>query len=1089
MGKKPDHRALLSAALLAGACLSCAAQGLSPRFEQAVFQPVPAARPWVWWHWMNGNISRKGITAELEAMARVGLGGCSVTSANPPPGVPRGPVDLLSPEWMDLVHHAMAECDRLGLGFGMAAGDGWTQLGGPWITEEESMQVITWSEKTVEGPAPLAVQLPPPSTRRDYFRDIAVLAFPSEGPSLKEVPFSVSGSVLDADFGAMADGNLDTETVLPLADKDHPVVLDFHFESPFRAASLAIFFGAHLQIHEGRLEASDDGIHYRAVRRFKSPNGGSELSSTGVSFPPVTAEYFRVVFEDSSRGARGIRIQELELYGNQKIDRWTEKAGFVRAERMPLQLAAPVRSIPDGAVQDLTGCMDSQGVLRWSAPPGKWTIVRLGYTTTGYENKPATEKGRGLEANKFSRQVVRKHFSEYIGKILETAGPQARRAFRRIHTDSWEQGTQNWSHDFLSEFRGRRGYDAAPHLLALVGYPVGGAAAAERFLWDFRKTCSDLIADNYYGELRRVASECGLEFCAETFGYGNFHNQDASAQVDVPMGEFWMNEQFWLPRIKGPASAAHLYGKKFVGLEAFTTRNNVDGFSLHPFLTKRFGDAAFCYGGNQLNIHSWAHDPAVDRFPGMTFSVFGLIYNNRQTWFEQSSAWIDYLARCQSMLQQGRFAADLLVFVGENNPYAIYHNPLAEPPPAGYDYDLCHAEALLSDASVDRGDIVFSSGARYRMLVLQPESTYMTLPVLRKIGSLVEQGATVLGPRPETSPSLADQDHLDEFQALADQLWDKGSVLQNVTLATALEQAGMMPDLEFRGDFHEAPLWIHRTAGNTHIYFISNQQEQALSVDAVFRVGGLRPELWRADTGLMTTPSGWESTPEGRTEIPLALDPYGSLFVVFRPGRTSAESCPPEPASSAAVCAVDGPWELSFPPQFGYDDLLPEPRTLKQLVSWADSEDEDLKYFSGTGVYRTRFSLAEKKPGCGYVLDLGQVDVMAEVFLNGKKQGGLWKPPYRVEVTEDVLAGSNQLEIRVVNLWVNRLIGDERMPACLPIQMNGILRQEDTPDWFVNGGAVPDTGRVGFSFYRRWSADSPLQPSGLIGPVTLETMQ
>jgi hypothetical protein len=1084
---------LICAVLLAGFCVPCGAQ--TSRVEQAFLQPAPAAKPWVWWHWMNGNISRAGIHAELEAMARVGIGGCSVTSADPPPGVPRGPVDFMSHEWLDLVHYAMEECDRLGLGFGMAAGDGWTQLGGPWISPEESMQVITWSEKTVEGPADLSVTLPPPSARQEYFRDIAVLAFPSEGPSLKDVAFSVTCSVPDIDFRPMTDGNLDTELVLPRATKEKPVVLDFHFETPFRAASMAMLFGEYLQIHEGRIEVSDDGIDYRVIRRFKSPNGGSEFSSIGVSLPPVETEYFRVVFEESSRGARGILIQELEVYGNQKIDRWTEKAGFVRAERMPLQLNAPVRSVAENSVIDLTECMDAQGVLRWKAPPGQWTIVRLAYTTTGYENKPATEKGRGLEADKFSRKVVRKHFSQYTGKILETAGPQARKAFRRIHTDSWEQGTQNWSHDFLNEFSRRRGFDAKPYLLALVGYPVGGAQTAERFLWDFRQTCSDLIADNYYGELRRIAAESGLQYSAETFGFGNFNNQDASSQVDVPMGEFWMNETFWLPRIKGPASAAHLQGKSCVGLEAFTTRNNVDGFSLHPYRTKVFGDAAFCYGGNQLNIHSWAHDPTADRFPGMTFSVFGLIYNNRQTWFEQSSAWIDYLARCQSLLQQGRFVADLLYFIGENNPYAIYHNPLAETPPAGYDYDLCHAEALLKDASVDRGDIVFSSGARYRVLVLQPESVYMTLPVLRKIGSLVEQGATVLGPKPVTSPSLADQDHLDEFQALADRLWcsglgaPKGVVLQDLAVGTVLKQTGVKPDVEFPGVDGEAPLWIHRKVGEEHIYFISNQQDQELAVDAVFRVSGLIPELWRADTGVITLPGGRESTPDGRSKIHLSLDPYGSAFVVFRPDPETAEVRPQEPVSFSTVCSVDGPWELSFPPQFGYADQLPESRTLEQLASWADSEDENLKYFSGTGVYKTAFSLPDKKQDCRYVLELGQVDVMAEVLLNGRPQGIVWKPPYQVYVTSDLCEGSNQLEIRAVNQWVNRLIGDERIPAALPIQQNGILRQEDTPDWFVNGGAVPDTGRVGFSFYRRWAADSPLLPSGLIGPVCLKEVR
>ncbi len=731
-------------------------------------------------------------------------------------------------------------------------------------------------------------------------------------------------------------------------------------------------------------------------------------------------------------------------------------------------------------VLDLTGQMNAEGWLDWDAPAGNWVVFRFGHTTTGKENHPAPIGGAGFEVDKMRREAVAAHFRDYPARILANAGP-ARKAITTVEIDSYEAGKQDWTPGFRDEFKARRGYDPLALLPVLAGRVVGSSGDSGRFKHDWSRTIADLYADNYYGHFRKLVHEQpGLKFTVEPYD-GPFDPLTVGSRGDVVMGEFWHQKPtIWgwnsLPKV---ASVAHTLGMPVVAAESFTGLPQLAQWRQDPYALKSTGDKAFCLGVNRFVLHTTAHQPWPDSIrPGMTMSWWGTHFGRTQTWWEQSTAWFQYVTRCQFLLQQGAYAGDLL-FLDQPD----FH------PPKGYAGDAISQEVFLRDLEVKAGRLVLPHGADYRLLVLPPLQT-MLPAVARKLESLAQGGAALLGTQPNQSPSLENQPAADaEVRQIADALWGQGKVMTGPDPAAALAGLGVQPD--FAASASDL-LWIHRRTPTAEIYFVSSQKEEAQIVECSFRVTGRLPELWDAATGEIREAGTYQMT-NGLTRLPLKFDPSGSVFVVFRRATSATESASaPNGREFYPVQAVAGGWTVRFDSKWGG----PAEVRFDQLEDWSRRPEQGIRYYSGTAAYENAFEVSPAAAGLPLWLDLGDVKNIAEVELNGMPLGILWKPPFRVELSKAVRQGANRLVVKVTNLWPNRLIGDEQEPEDLDwgptkpwkagnIKGNPGKPLQTLPDWLVKGQPRPSKERYTFTTWKFYEKDSPLLPSGLLGPVQL----
>lgn len=1133
---------------------------------QAFRNPPDSAKPWVYWFWLDGNLSREGITADLEAMHRVGIRGVLIMEVDQ--GIPKGPAPFLSSKWRELFKHVVKEATRLGIEVNMNNDGGWCGSGGPWITPELSMQVVVWSEIHVTGPRRLEMALPQPKATQNFYRDIAVLAFPTppaEGTRMAAAsPKFTTGAGHQALDGAanLTDGNAGTVATLPAPARGEPQLLDIEFPKPFTTQALTVALDAHQGSVSGTLGASDDGREFKTIRAFTLM-----WPSSSVNFDKVSARYFRLAFHPGRGGPAALPIGEVELHAGRRIEGIPAKAAYITPAFLPGG-AGPAPSAAMAVVRDkildVTAKMDNDGRLTWDVPAGNWTLLRFGYTTTGKMNHPAPKESLGLECDKLSKRAVDVHFAGLMGKLVEDQRAAGGKALAYTHIDSWEVGSQNWTPRFREEFRARRGYDPLLYLPVLTGRAVENEEVSERFLWDLRRTVADLLLDNYAGHFQKLSREHGIKLSIEAYGDGPFDSLPYAGRADMPVTEFWIGQEPWWIT-KQMASAAHVYGRPILAAEAFTARPAAGRWLNHPFRMKPLGDQMFTLGVNRYIFHRYAMQPWLDRKPGMTMGQWGIHFERTNTWWEQSKAWLAYVARCQYLLQQGHFVADVAYASSERAPSGRYTGYLQYDfdelqsvnslMPPGYDYDAVPAELLLSQMSVRDGRLTLPSGMSYRVLVL-PSATTMRLAQLRKIKELVEAGATVVGPPPSKSPSLAEYHKGDaEVRRIAAELWadcdginitehrlGKGRVVWGRSLAHVLSEAGVPPDFSSVGvEVGKQIRYIHRRVDGKEIYFIASAESQAATFLCTFRVGQKRPELWWPDTGRIERAAVYDQPP-GQTRIPIRLDPYGSVFVVFEDGgansperlaavtRNGVEgtgilaTAGPDLRGKMDGIAVErdegtgyrievaqpgtyhlktaggktlswevpalpkpieitGPWELFFPKGSG----APEHVTLDGLISWTSHRDEGVKYFSGTATYRRRIEIpaAMFEGNRGLYLDLGRVQVIAEVKLNGRALGILWKPPFRVDITQAARAGQNDLEVQVVNLWPNRLIGDDRLPE--DTERAG-PRLKEWPRWLLEGKSSP-TGRLTFTTWKHWTKDDPLLESGLLGPVRIHATE
>lgn len=756
---------------------------------------------------------------------------------------------------------------------------------------------------------------------------------------------------------------------------------------------------------------------------------------------------------------------------------------------------------------DLTGCLKEDGSLDWEVPEGKWTVMRFGSRNNGAVTRPAPLPGVGLEADKFDTTALNTHLNKFTGELLKTIGRRDQKlagGLKMLHMDSWEMGAQNWTKRFREEFISRRKYDPQPFYPVYTGMIVESREISERFLWDLRLTSQELILENHAGYIKEYGQRYGYGLSIEPYDMNPTADLELAVIADMPMCEFWsvgygFNTSF--SAMEG-TSAAHLIGQPVVPAEAFTAAQ--DGWRQHPGSMKNQTDWAFASGINRLVYHTFQHQALDDSLrPGMTMGPYGVHWDRNQTWWPMVDAYHRYVSRCQFLLQQGRTVADILYLTPEGAPHvfrapesAIESDIPSLPDRKGYNFDGC-PPGMIYKASVKNHQIVFPEGASYRLLVL-PDYETMTPYLLKKIKELVYEGATLIGLPPLKSPGLTDYPECDnQIRLMAKELWGdltipSGLVVRSfgegkIIWGTELKEksdnlypqydvtAKILDNMDIVQDFTtKAPIrYTHRTMQNCDIYFVSNRSENNVSSECLFRITGRNPELWDPITGNRRILAEY-SPIDGCTKIPLQFKPYESFFIVFR-NNTETISKGRNFNPETLLDTLDTPWEVSFDPAWGG----PEKVTFEKLEDWSQHSDMGIKYYSGTAIYRQIFDLPQKVDG-KIILDLGRVKNMARIHINGQVVGTVWTFPWQLDITGFVKQTNNELEIEVVNLWPNRLIGDEQLPD------DGI-KDGQWPEWLLKG-KNRNSGRYTFTTYRHFTKDSPLLESGLLGPITLLTI-
>jgi hypothetical protein len=1108
------------ATLVLGAGITFA-QSASDPLKSGFENPPNGARPRVWWHWMNGNITREGIKLDLEWMHQVGLGGFqNFDAALGTPQVVEHRLAYMTPEWKETFLYATKMADQLGLEEAIAGSPGWSETGGPWVPASQGMKKYVWSETRVKGGQPFTGTLAKPPANTGAFQDVSVhdvLAAPEGAAAVPQfyadtaviaykMPSSEAGDTSlkpkvtfsggSPNVALFTDGNLNKTTKLPMPEPGGQSWIQYEYPEAQAIQSLTIVTsqpeGIEAMMGGGpssaTLEASDDGSSYRSVATI--PNDGAVEHT--VSFPAVKARFFRVTYRrlpppprpawmgdidpesfgvTAHKAPTDYEIAELVLHSEPRVNRFEEKAAFTTLPDL-YKFATPEISAADAIqkadVIDLTSKMHPDGTLDWTPPAGEWVILRFGYSLLGITNHPATAEATGLEVDKLNRGYVKNYMDHYLDSYKNAVGADmmGARGVKYVITDSWEAGAQNWTDDMIAQFTKRRGYDPRPWMPVLTGHIVGSAAESDRFLWDLRKTIADLTADEHYGQVEASLKERGMGHYGESHESGRAFIADGMEVKklnEVPMSAMWtqrpgVNEEQYAYNAddRESASVGHIYGQNLAAAESMTAAAAPWAWS--PATLKPTADKEFAEGINRFVIHCSVHQPLIGKAPGLGLGPFGQWFNRNETWAQDAGPWVSYLARTSYMLQQGHFGADLLYYYGEDSNVTAIFSDKSPNVPEGYGYDFLNADALLHMLTVKDGMITTASGMSYRVLALDPYASHMSLPVIRKLRELANDGGIVVGSKPMSTPSLADDEK--EFQSIADELWGsgtgehavgKGRVYAGQTLTEAFAALKLAPDLDYsKPESDTSLLFVHRKLDNGDVYYVDNRKDRDEQVDVTFRVNGKQPELWHADTGAIEPASYTISG--GTTKVPLHLEPWGTVFVVFRKAATGDSHALP-PVTEAKLGALEGPWQVSFQPDRG----APATTTFDTLASWSENADAGVKYFSGAATYTKTLTVQKAwiKPGAHLWIDLGDVKNLADVSVNGKSLGTVWHSPYRVDATSALKPGENQVVVKVTNAWVNRLIGDQQ----------------------------PGATKYTFTVIHPYKANSPLLPSGLLGPV------
>ncbi|MDR0698353.1 MAG: hypothetical protein LBG28_03890 [Tannerella sp.] len=1104
--KKLKHIYLISLYLIViQACTQRGATSFVPSFDELdrpfgkadvkAFQSPPLIyHPETWFHFIGGNVAAKGVTADLEAIAGAGLSGVQFFHGQfggAWPGI-EPQITCLSPAWEDALKHTAKECRRLGLKFTMQNCPGWAMSGGPWITPENAMRHLAWSRTDVEGGRSINVALPVPQPSEEDWRnyiDIVVLAFPTPqddtGEPLKPLSVKSNDELTWKDFLSGKQGKAFS---LPPAPENDPHWIEITFPEavPVRTVEFSSINGFdHGWCYEpgvtvGVQAVLPDGT-MREILYVEMPQS-SWQDDRPISFacPDATGvTTYRITIANKHNMSLG----SLRLFSAARKNNWESEAGWtlrsiVRTNDSPAQ--SPATFIQTAQIRNISSMMDGEGHLTWDAPAGKWTILRIGHVNTGQRNAPAPPEGTGWECNKLSASGPDAHFAGYIGRIDN--GTLAGGLLNGMLMDSWECKTQTWTNEMEAEFERVAGYQLIKWLPAVFGYVLDDHETTTRFLHDWRATLGDLFANKFYGRMAKLAHDNDLAVTFETAA-GDIFPADIMEyykHADVPMCEFWhpIQESFVgslnFKPIKPAASAARLYGKPRVAAEAFTSFNLT--WDEHLSMLKEVANHNCIEGVTHLVFHTYTHNPHTDWLPpGTSFgSGIGTPFLRGQTWWKYMPEFTTYLSRLNYMFERGKPVSDVLWYLGDE----INHKPDQNAPfPKGYKYDYCNPDVLLNRLSVADGKIVTPEGISYRVMWL-PDNKRMLPETLEKLLALVNEGAVIVGNAPKSIATLSGSNVVNRelriknyesenlvseggteqrFDAAVKKLWGdasgenirtvgKGRVLSGMTIDAAVKALNIPPDVT-----GEDAMWLHRRTEGADWYYVCSPVGSNFKGELNFNNAD-NVEIWDPVSGEISPAEVIKRT-SGRTTIRFDLEQAGSCFVVFgksiKPARKQDKTAVPN-----KVETLSGTWTLVFPSGWG----APASFETAELKAWKDLDlSPEAKSFSGTATYTTTFNIEKREKDAAYSLDLGRVEMIAAVMLNGKKLRTLWTPPYRLDITDAVKSGTNTLQVEVTSTWFNRLVYDANQPE----------KQRKT--WTINGP----------------SKDAELKESGLLGPVEL----
>lgn len=1039
--------------------------------------PAESVKPSTYWHWLNDNISSEGVVKDIDAMAKIGVGRAFIGNIGlGKDETPYGTVKFFSDEWWKVTEAAIKAASKKGIDIGLFNSPGWSQSGGPWIKPEQSMRYLKGVEWKVKGPKKITQSL---KVNDPDFQHVLVLAYPipaSDGDHLMPQQAQVRSSSNMVDAGKVLDGDTASYVLFP----DTTTSLDFNIAvaQSYTARSINIFPAPKPFKAMAELQAGDDG-NFKTIRRFEIDRSNPQhivgfipYAPISISFLPVTAKQFRIVLTNIWNGGG---LAEIQLSAAPMIERFMEKQ-LAKMYQTPLPLWKeyqwPQQAEPESKylvvdptrVINLSSYLDND-VLNWTVPEGNWVIVRYGMLPTGVTNSPATPEGKGLEIDKLNKDFTQHHFDAFVGKVQKRILPADRKSLKWLVADSYETGSQNWTNGMADDFKKRYRYDPLPWLPVLSGRIVETAEKSNRFLWDLRRFIADRVSYEYVGGLRKVGNANGLKLWLENYGHWGYPGEflQYGGQADEVAGEFWNEGDLGSIENRAASSAAHIYGKAKVSSESFTAAGAA--YMRYPALLKKRGDWSFTEGINNTLLHVFIEQPYDDKVPGIN-AGYGTEFNRNNTWFYQGKAFVDYIRRCNFLLQQGKPVNDVAYFIGEDAPKMIgVRNPEL---PSGYQFDYINAEVIMNRLTVKNGRWTLPDGLSYKLLVLPPLET-MRPELLQKIKDGVTSGGIVLGPAPERSPSMENYPAADNrVQQLAAALWanvdgkknkwtkhGKGMVLNGMTMEETLALLKLVPDFTCEDP---TVLFTHRTTPDGEIYFITNQTDKQINITPQFRIAGKQPEWWDAVSGKTRLLPQFEQT-ANTTIVPITLEAYGSGFVVFRKEAVSKASANKNFPDAKQVLGLSKPWTVSFDASKRGPDA---PVVFNELIDWSKHTDDRIRNYSGTAVYKTSFTYNAASKGETIYLNLGAIKVMAKVKLNGKDVGSVWTAPWQVDISSAVTGGENSLEIEVVNTWINRLIGDSKLP------------QNERKTW---------------SNINPYNPQSPYDPSGLMGPVTIQAVK
>ena len=1014
--------------------------------------------PETWFHFLNGSIRREGITRDLEAIAASGIQGVQFFHGqvgNPAdwPGTEEH-VECLSPKWESLVRHTAEEAHRLGLRFSLQTCPGWATSGGPWIEPEQAMRHLAYTRTDVAGGKAIDVELP--TAYKEEWRnwqDIAVLAFPA--------PQGDTGDYCEVTAVEAAEHQQEWQRLLkdpsePLTlapSQPHCVRVKLKDGAVARSIEFNPIdnfnheFGVQPDIHLRVLDAAQT-----VILDTDFPHANWQDNQKTMTFAlPERQKGGEYVLEITNR--HPMTISRLRFSTATRGHNWEMEAGWTSRWLLPL----PENMYESGSgfirradIVDLSELMTPDGRLRWKAPAGRWVVLRIGHVNTGRKNGPAPAEATGWEVNKLDKEFVAYQFRSYIGRL--TDGP-LKGLVDNMLMDSWECSSQTWTRHMRQEFLSRRHYDLLSWMPAIFGWVVDDRGQTSKFLSDWRRTINELFTDNFYGLMSRLAHERGMTVSYETAAGDIFPGDPMEfyKYADVPMTEYWQPFSHWLSNhnykpIRATASAARMYGKPRVSAESFTSFDLTWDEDLS--MLREVANQNMVEGVTHTVFHTYTHNPDADRyFPGTSFGGnIGTPFLRKQTWWPYMRHFNTYLARCALMLERGVPVSSVLWYIGDE----IEQKPDQYAPfPDGFAYDYCNTDAFLNRICVNDGRWTTPEGIAYDVLWI-PDSKRLLPETAAKLQQLASQG---------------------------------GRVIKDVAIAElgrSLAAMGVQPDVQ-----PTALRWLHRRAEGADWYMLCPLPEQSFSGEVAFRQKG-SAELWNPMNG--TVRPAEAQVVGDYTRVRLNLERGEMVFLVLR--QTTQDQAPdlvPDPLTappqggewspsrregfrksfhspplggagrgsrSGSGSGFSSPWTLTFPAGWGIDS----PLQLTELKAWKDLPlSAEGRAFSGTATYETTVRMGRMKRGRHYLLRLGRVERMAIVSINGQPADTLWAAPFETDITRYLHRGKNRVSIQVTSTWFNRLVYDAALP------------KEQRRTWVINGP----------------SADQPLRPSGLLGPVEI----